>query len=154
MVIFALGRTNRKAAKFLYVCPVRGPDLACAKIRPSSQIILTPSNPSVDVQAFQLADAVTIACVEHDAEVPENHLSLCGLGTQDSLAAKRLRHKRRGSFCCHRFLEHRFNENAHLTSSPKCTYFNSPQFAARASTALNCLLIIDVSSTYKHPHGS
>lgn len=97
---------QKKLQSFLYACPVRGPDLNCEKILflSRSQIILIASNMSLYVQVFQLADAVTIVCIEHDVEVPENHLSLYGFKTQDSPAAKYLMHQ-----CCgssrNRFLE-------------------------------------------------
>lgn len=73
---------------------------------------------SVYVQPFQLADAATIVCIEHDVEVPENHLSLCGFKTRVYVT-----HKCSGSSCCNRFLECRFKEKAYRIYSTKCTYF-------------------------------
>lgn len=78
---------------------------------------------SLYVQVFQLADSVTIVRIEHDVEVPENHLSLYGFKTQDSLAAKYLMHQCCGS-SCNRFLECCFQGKglSHLFSK-MCIFF-------------------------------
>ncbi|KAJ7410549.1 Acyl-protein thioesterase 1 [Pitangus sulphuratus] len=43
---------------------------------------------SSSLEAFQMADAATLMCIEHDVEVPGNHPSLYGFKTRDSLATK------------------------------------------------------------------